>query len=500
MDVQIDLVGSFSASDLGVASVADGMALIVVGGTARLVYSEAELNAAMSLSLGAVMTPGSGYVSSQSLAAPISIGNLDPGHAIAFQATGSQIRAFMFDNHRGVLTATLLDSAGRPGAATAVSTDQGSLIGVETFTVMGGGTGDCAALSTWNTAGVQLYHLNSSGSLVLTDKIADSAKSYVANVSDTASVTLGGHHYLLTLSSLENGITSYEIGADDTAGLVDSLGNHDLLSVTGPAALQVLEVGGETFAVIASTGSSSISVVRVNDMGCLFQTDHLIDDLTTRFAHTQVLDSFTLNGRSFVVTAGTDAGITILELLPGGKLTPFLTSVFETGAGLGAVSGLEVAVNGTTVTILVVDARADRVLEFSLSLGSLGGVIHAAAGVATGTSKDDLVLGSVGDDVLRGAAGDDWLFSGGGDDVMTGGAGADCFVFGTTSDHIRIRDYEAHVDKIDLSGWGHVYDTSALTITPTATGAVIELNGHTVTLVTGHSLSAASFVDSDFLF
>ncbi len=502
--MQINLVDSFSASELGVDAVADGMALIVVGGMARLVYSEAELNAAMSLSLGAVVTPGSGYVSSQSLAAPISVGNLDPGHAIAFQATGSQIRAFMFDSHMGVLTTSLLDSTGRPGAGMAVSTDQGMLTGIETFTVigggMGGGMGDCAALSRWNTAGVRIYHLDPDGAMVLADQIGDSAKSYVGNVSDTASVTLGGHHYLLTLSSLENGLTSYEIGADGKAALVDSLGNHDFLSVTGPAALQVLKVEGETFAVIASTGSSSISVVRVNDMGCLFQTDHLIDDLTTRFAHTAVLDSFTLNGRFFVVTAGTDAGITVLELLPGGRLTPFLTGVFETGAGLGAVTGMEVAVNGSTVDIFVVDARADRVQQFSVALDGLGGVIHAAAGGATGTGKDDLVLGSAGDDVLRGGAGEDWLLSGGGDDVMSGGVGADRFVFAATSDHIRITDYEAHVDRIDLSGWGHVYFAGALTITSTATGAVIGLNGHEVTLVAGQSLSAGSFVDSDFLF
>ena len=110
--VQINLVASYTAAALGVDAVGDGLALIVAGGTARLVYSEAELNRAMSLSLGAVAAPGSGYVSSQSLSAPIDIGNLDPGRSIAFQASGSMVRAFMFDSHTGVLTASVLDSAG----------------------------------------------------------------------------------------------------------------------------------------------------------------------------------------------------------------------------------------------------------------------------------------------------------------------------------------------------------------------------------------------------
>ena len=498
--VPISLVASYTAASLGVGAVGDGMALIVAGGAARLIYSEADLNAAMSLSLGAVTAPGSGYVSSQSLAAPVPFGNLDPGRSIAFQSVGTVVRAFLFDSHLGVLTSSLLDSAGQPAAAMAVSSSLGALKGVETFAVMGGATGDCAVLSKWNTAGLQVFHLNSNGSLTFTDSIVDSAKTYVANVSDTASVTLAGQNYLLTLSSLENGITSYAIDGNDKATLVDSLGNHDLLAVSGPAALQVLQVGGQTYAVIAATGSSSLSVVRVNAMGCLFQTDHVVDDLTTRFSRTAVLDSFTLNGRSFVVTAGTDAGITVMELLPGGTLSHFATGVFETGSGLAAVTGLEVAVNGSMASIFVVDAHADRVQKFDLSLANLGDIIHSSGGLAAGTSKDDLLLGSTATDTLQGGAGDDMLHSGGGADVITGGSGADRFVFAASSDSLLITDFELHSDRIDLSDWGHVYSTAALTITSTATGAVLGLNGHDVTLIAGNSLTAASFVESDFIF
>ena len=500
VSVQINLAASYSAASLGLGAIGDGLALIVAGGTARLVYSEADLNRAMSLSLGAVAAPGSGYVSQQSLSAPIPLSNLDPGRSIAFQSIGTVVRAFLFDSHLGVLTSSVLDAAGNPGESKTVTTSIGGLKGVETFAVMGGASGDCAVVSKWNTAGLEVFHLNANGSLTYTDKITDSAKSYVANVSDTASVTVGGQHYLLTLSSLENGITSYAISDTDKASLIDSLGNRDMLAVSGPAALQVMTVAGTTYAVIAATGSSSLSVVRVNAMGCLFQTDHVVDDLSTRFFHTAVLDSFTLNGRSFVVTAGVDAGITVMELLPGGKLSHFATGVFETGAGLAAVTGLEVAVNGTMVSIFVVDAHADRVQKFEFSLASLGTLVKSVAGVATGTTKDDLVLGGAGTETLQGGAGEDTLFTGGGADVMSGGSGADRFVFAATSDNLRITDFELHSDRIDLSDWGHIYTKAALTITATATGATISLYGHDVTLVAGQSLSAASFLDSDFIF
>jgi serralysin len=498
--VQFYLGADYSAAALGVRAVGCGMALIVAGGTARLIYSEADLNAAMSLSLGAVALPGSGFVSQQSLAAPLVAGNLDPGRAIAFQAVGLTVRAFLFDSHSGVMTSALLDTAGRPGAVATVITDRGALSGVETFAIMGGATGDCAVLSQWNTAGLKLYHLNAGGTMVQTDAIVDSAKSHVANVSDTASVSIGGHDYLLTLSSLENGLTSYHIGSDDKAALVDSLGTHDSLAVSGPAAMQVMEVAGQSFAVIAATGSSSLSVVRVNPMGCLFLTDHVVDDRLTRFAHTAVLDSFAMNGRSFVVTAGTDAGVTVMELLPGGKLAHFATGVFETGNGLAAVSGLEVAVNGSTVNVFATDARADRVQRFDLALANLGGMIHAAGGQAVGTARDDVLWGSAGTDSLSGGAGEDWLYTQGGDDVLSGGAGADHFVFAASSAHLRITDYDLHTDRIDLSDWGRIYYTGALTITSTAQGAVVGFNGHDVTLIAGRSLTAAEFTDADFGF
>ncbi|MEO8241604.1 MAG: hypothetical protein ABI832_04785 [bacterium] len=498
--MQIDLAYTYTAARLGVSGIGRGFALLVAGGTATLIYSEADVNEAKSLSLGTVNAPGSGYVTHQALSAPIQAGNLSPSEGIAFQDTGNSLREYVFDSHLGKLMSADLDSAGRPGASQTVTTDHGALKGVETFTIMGGATGDRAVVSNWNNAGLEVYHLNANGSMTQMDTVADTEKSYVGNVSDTATVTVGGRDYLLTLSSLENGITSYEVDRKGRAAMVDSLGSHDGLYVSGPVAVQTMAVEGVTYAVLASTGSSSLSVVRVNDQGCLYVTDHVVDDLTTRFDHTEVLDTFTMNGRSFVATAGTDAGITVFELLPGGHLAPFVTQSFETGAGLYDVTGLEVAVNGTTASIYVVDAHADRIQKFDLDMSDLGGVIHAKGGLTTGTSHADLVLGTGADETLQGWAGDDQIYAGGGADVLQGGAGSDVFVFNAASNHCKISDFDLHIDLIDISDWGQVYTKDALTITSTAKGAVIELIGHDLTVEVGHSLKAADFHDSDFIF
>lgn len=498
--MQFQLVSTYTAAFLGVDAVADGIALLVLpDGTASLIYAEEGVNDAESLGLDQVGDPGSGFMSASSLPTPIPV--QQPGSGMAVQVAGSQTRVFLFDSHTAALRSVLIDANGVPGAASVVSTSSGALTGVETFEILGGVSGSTAALSFWNTPGLKLYALSPSGTLTLQSSLADSAKSYLRDVSDTATVTLNGKDYLLTLSSLENGLTSFCV-TSGKANLVDSLGNHDGLAISGPAALQVVEVGGQSFAVIASTTSSSISTVRVNDQGCLFYADQINDDLTTRFAQTQVLDSFTLQGRCFVVSAGTDAGITLLEVMPGGQLSPFYTAVLETGSGLGDVTGLEVGLNGTTLELFVVDARSDRVLNYQIDLSSLGGIIEPTSGKAVGTGLDELIFGLGGNETLQGGGGTDRIVDGAGADTLTGGAGADVFIFCADAAADKITDYEKHHDIIDLSDWGMIYSTAALKITSTGTGATISYGGNTLQLVSvdGHSLAAADFSDSDFIF
>ncbi|MEO6299676.1 MAG: hypothetical protein ABIV25_02010 [Paracoccaceae bacterium] len=497
--MQLQLISGYSVAALGVGAVADGMALIVQNGAAQLIYSERELNAAKSLSLVQVGLPGSGYMTSQALSAPLTAENQQPGSGITFQYAGTAMRAFLFDSHSGALTFTMLSGAGVPAPAQVVTTSIGELHGVQTFAIMGGAGGDVAVLSNWNTAGVSVFNLGADGALGFEVAIADTPKSYLANVSDTATVTLQGQNYLLTLSSLENGLTCYAIGTDHQPQLVDSLGNHDGLWVNGPAALQTVQLGGVTYAIIASTVSSSLSVVRVNDMGCLFVTDHVVDDLTTRFAHPEVLDTYTLQGRVFAVSAGTDAGITVMELLPGGHLSPFLTVALETGQGLYPVTGLEVALNGTSLDIFVVESHANRIQKFGMSLANLGPTI---TGATAGTAKDDLILGKNAAEVLKGGAGDDWLHSGGGADTLTGGSGADVFVFDGLAGSSMITDYELHSDRIDVSDWGNLYSVAALAISATGAGCTVSYGAHQISIVSadGHSLSAAGFGMEDFIF
>jgi Ca2+-binding RTX toxin-like protein len=499
--MQITLSKSFGTGTLGVPAVGDSLALYAQGGQGYLLYGADGTNGVNGLALGAVSNPGSGYMTGESLGSATFL-SLQPGSGLTVQQSGSTTRLFSFESTTGALTVQTIGANGMPGAAAAASCNTGPLLGVTTFEILGGPTGSQAALSFYGQPGLGFYGLSASGALTAQTVLADTQKSYLGNVSDTLSVTVGGANYLLTLSSLEGGITSFSVNAQGQASLVDSLGTIDGLALAGAAAMQAVGIAGTTYVVIAATSSSSLTVARVNDMGCLFATDTVYDDRSTRFSHPEALDTFQWQGRDFIVTAGTDAGLTVMEMRPDGKLVPTAVGVFETGSGLGHVTAIEAAVSGNRVDFYVVDSGNQKIGDYQMDLSATGGMITAGAGTTTGTSLGDFLWGSAAAQTLNGGAGDDVIYDGAGADTLTGGAGADVFILAADHTGDRITDYQLHSDRIDLSDWGRVCSTSALTITPTSNGCTIAWGGESVTLVsaTGGSLSAASFTDADFIF
>ncbi|MFP4313918.1 MAG: type I secretion C-terminal target domain-containing protein [Alphaproteobacteria bacterium] len=66
--------------------------------------------------------------------------------------------------------------------------------------------------------------------------------------------------------------------------------------------------------------------------------------------------------------------------------------------------------------------------------------------------------GGAGNDVLYGEGGDDILIGGSGDDVLNGGTGSDTFVFNSLDGSDTVKDFEAGIDKLDISEILEGYD------------------------------------------
>ena len=489
--MQLQAIARYTAQTLGFAAISEGLAVVELQGYARLIYSSRNGNQSGSLSLGPV----------DAALRPMVEANA-PGADLAFQQISAGQRVFVYSAFSDGLRAAPIAANGTPGATVLVSTSLGTLTGVTAVEIFEFGTTDIAVVAQRGNAGLLVFTVNEAGAMVQVAKVTDGSKAYLADISDLTSVTIGTDRYLLVLSGLENGVTSFKVGANGSLQFIDSLGNRDGLAITGPAALQMVEIGGQQFAVIASTTSDSLSVVRVNALGCLFQTDHLIDSRDTRIADVAALDLFQANGRSFVVAAGSDAGLSLFELLPGGKIEHLASFALETGVGIGNVTSIEAVVLGSKVAILMVDASGSGIYHYEVPLATLGSLIIGKGGTVSGTALDDRLLGSAAAETLQGGAGDDFLHDGGGVDVLFGGAGADVFVLSRDGQQDRIADFTDGVDRIDLSDWGMIYSAGALSIQSTTTGARISFGSEVLIIDTANNkpLSATSLTDADFLF
>jgi hypothetical protein len=488
--MQLRAVTTYLAQTLGFTAIADSLAVVETAGYARLLYSARSENWVGGLDIGpaplALASPSDPVIGTQGAA------------DLAIQSTTGLPRLFMHSAYSTPMRQAPLAADGVPGRSGVAAADTGGLSGVVAMEVLEFASGDLAVIAQHGVAGVQLFRLDQAGGLTQLGQIADGPKAFLSGVTDITSIARGADRLVLVASGLENGLSSYRMSASGAAEWIDSLGAQSGLAVNGPAALQVITLAGQDFAVLASTGSSTLSVVRINPMGVMFFADQVMDDRSTRFADVAALDMFVAKGRAFVVAGGTDAGLSVLELLPGGRLIAFTSFALETGEGLAAVTALETRVLGDEVALYVVDARGDRIAAFALSLTTLGPRLDGMMG----SDLDDRVLGSAGSDTLSGGAGNDWLHDGDGLDVLTGGAGADVFVLAKDRQADRVTDFQPGADRIDLSDWGRIYSRDALTILATSTGADISYGTERLILTSanGNSLPPAQFSDADFLF
>ena len=489
--VQLQTVAIHAAFGAGFESIAEGLAVVqsAYGHVQLLVAARSDTRiASLTLAEGA---PAAAPAPDDPVIGATS------GADFAVQDNAAADRIYVFSSHDGPMRHALAGWNGLPGTTNGSMTDQGYLYGVTAMEILEAGPTDLAAIVQRNLPGLRLFTINEYGGITLVSTLTDGAKSYLADVTDLASFSLAGHRFLMTASATENGVTLYEVAADGRASFTDAIGVDHGLPINGPAAMQTAAIGGTQFVVLAATLSNSLTVLRVNDMGVIFVADHVIDNRATRFDAAAALDMFTHAGRVFVVAAGADSGLSVLELLPDGRLSHLLSHALETGAGIANVTGVETVVIGTSAAILLTDATGGKVYQLALPLAGFGGLIVAAGGTVTGSALDDRILGSAAAETLQGGAGDDFVHDGGGADLLLGGDGADVFVFDRDGSADRIGDFQDGLDRIDVSDWGRIYDISALAITTTPTGATISYGGESLTLTASGGLTLSH---DDFLF
>jgi len=198
------------------------------------------------------------------------------------------------------------------------------------------------------------------------------------------------------------------------------------LWIDAPTAMDTAVVDGETYLVLGSAGSNSLTVMGVAANGTLTIQDHLMDDRNSRFGAVADIEIVTAQGHTYVIAGGGDDGISIYQILPG--------------------------------------------------------TVNRARGSLDGTDGMDILTGGTGANSLSGGAGDDIFFDDTGRDTLTGGAGADTFIMSYDETLDIVTDFDPNVDILDLSAWPSLRSMSQLFLIPTADGIKIVYGNETLLL------------------
>lgn len=401
-------------------------------------------------------------------------------------SSGGQDRLIAYGQFASGLIGAAIESGGTMAVPGAVAVGPGAILDLETLEL---GENRVYYTTSRDVAGIGVWVESAQGAITQTaqiavDGVAPGAETGM-NLVDLGIAQTGGVTYLLALSAVTNGVTGFRVGADGGLTKIASLGAPDGLAISTPTVLETVTVAGQAYALVGAAGSSSISVIRIGADGSLHPVDQVMDSLGTRFDGLSVMKTVTSGDRVFVIAGGADDGLSLMALLPGGRLLHLGSVADDTAMALTNPGALGVAASATGIDIVVSGEPDAALTHLHVDLGPLAATMFAAAGgqTLTGGSAGDLLVGGAGNDVLDGGTGDDILIDGAGEDTLYGRSGKDIFVFTADGRTDWVMDFNPRVDRLDLSALGRFYDKSALTFTPTADGTILGIGQEQIHLV-----------------
>ncbi|MEO1493927.1 MAG: calcium-binding protein [Pseudomonadota bacterium] len=312
-------------------------------------------------------------------------------------------------------------------------------------------------------------------------------------------IQAGGIDHAVVTYAGSDQIALFRAGGNGQMTLVDTVTPTDGAWVDSPGAVvTVTGADGVAYAIMAASGSASLTVLAIAD-NSLIPVDHLIDSLDTRFDDVSHLEVVDIAGQPYVVAAGSDQGLTVLSLLPGGQLMEVATIAASVETPLNGISSIEAVVTGDSARIFVATQGAPYLVEFTFDLDNAGLTLAGGAGAdaLSGTGRDDVMSGGAGDDTLWGGAGNDVIADGVGADLLTGGAGADTFVFAADGAVDRIQDFQRGTDSIRLGAPLPGLGLDDIQVLSRSWGAEIRIGSEVlhVYAADGASLTWADFAD-----
>lgn len=352
------------------------------------------------------------------------------------------------------------------------------------------------------SAGLERYTITTGGTLAASTHINDTPTVSLGDISAMISATLKGREFLFVASAFDAGLTVFEVGAG--GGLTNRFYlTPDMIGFNAITTLATTQIAERAFLLVGSAETDTLLVLRVSQGGQLNLVDSLIDKSETRFARISTLEVFEYEGRTFVLAAGSDDGLTLFELTYRGRLNLLAVVADQFTTTLTNISDIKVSITGSTILVFVASTTEHGFTEFELTLNPGSTFIGGdTLDIITGSSGDDTIFGMGRNDILDGGAGNDRLIDGRGRDILTGGSGADIFEFIEDGKRDKITDFEMGIDRIDFSDYEFLYSYLDLDIRSRPDGAVITIGTEKlwITSIDGQPIDPSTWTQDDFIF
>ena len=481
----------FSAEEFGLVGLND--IRIVSGARGPMLFSATRGDGWLSAyDLG--RTPGATTLAQQWRIAPhlLQLETTD----LVLRDTGGTQQLFMAGLNNANLTGVTLDSNGSGPAidgAVSVSATGRHMGGVSEMELIGDGSTGLAAL---RNGGLMNVSFGSGGSINVSN-IYQGAAMQGERATGIATTVHDGQTYAFVTYQGADTVSLFRQGSNGTMQHLADAGAADGAWLDRPGALAVTTAAdGGLYVVVAGSGSDSLTTFAVRDSS-LVPVDHLIDSRDSRFADASHVTSLSLGGQNFVLAAGSDNGVSLFTMLPGGRLQHIDAMPAALETPLRGITALDAMVTPKGIRFWVSTEAAPYLAEFSIALPNLGVNLGAsAAGSAlSGSVGDDVLAGASGVDRIAGGFGDDILLDGASADVLRGDGGRDTFVLVEDGARDIIQDFQLGFDRIDLTDFSQISGIGGLRITSRTWGAEITIGSEVLEVrsANGVALRAQDF-------
>lgn len=333
-----------------------------------------------------------------------------------------------------------------------------------------------------------VYRVETNFALTQVQSISDTSSTFLGDISALTTARAHGNDYLFVTSAFDSGLSVYQIASNGTLTLRDVVEPSDGSGFNLPSALVAVEVSGTNFIIMGSSGTSSLTVYEIGSDGSLTEVEHLLDTLDTRFQSVTQLVSFEFGGAVYIVAAGSDDGLSILEVGTNGQLTERGTIADTFDITLDNISGIDVEVIGDQVFLVVSSSTDHGVAVLEVTFETPPDPIQGSNGddYLRGTSGADVIIGMDGDDLIEARGGADIIYDGNGQDTIDAGGGPDVLVFEPDGEVDIVLGFQPEWDTLDLSGYTGVSSFADIDVRDYCVGLAIFVNDDVIFLEGDH--------------